>query len=189
VADRDIGRSEPLISPAGRIDKAGTAPDRRKRREQPRQDERRDEHPERRSDDPATRRWRRLLDLLFDEIDKAPGVQAEHRRALRDNLRDHVVARARAERLPEPTEDEIRAVLDASEDPDDHPELKVDIERVVEAAAPGRSPGGAPADAVLAEQFRRCLEVNTSTARKVALYLTLLMRLSGALKPHISVDA
>jgi len=189
VVDRDIGRSEPLISPAGQIDKAGTAPDRRKQRDQPRREERREEHRERRSDDPATKRWRRLLDLLFDEIDKAPGVRDEHRLKLRENLRDHVVARAKAGHLPEPTEDEIRAVLDASEDPDDHPELMVDIERVVDAAASGRSTGDAPTDADLAIQFRRCLEVNTSTARKVALYLTLLLRLSGALKPHISVDA
>lgn len=192
MADRDIGRSEPLIPPAGKIDKAGTAPDRRKRRDQPRhQDERRDEHRERRADDPATKKWRRLFDLLFDEIDRVPGVRDEQRRVLRDNLRAHVVARAGAERLREPTEEEVRALLEASDNPDDHLDLRVDLDRVLDAAVPGRDGAAKRSDADddLALQFRRCLEVNTSTARKVALYLTLLMRLSDALKPHISVDA
>lgn len=191
MADRDIGRSDPLIARAGLIGKAGSATDGQKRHQRPKHESRREETPERRSDDPASRRWRRLLDLLFEEIEKVPGVRTEQRHRLRENLREHIVARARAEHVVEPTEEELRALLDVSENPDDHPDLIVDIDRVVEAAVPEVAPAAPPAseEAELAQQFRRCLEVNTETARKVSLYLTLLIRLSGALRPRFTLEA
>ena len=43
--------------------------------------------------------------------------------------------------------------------------------------------------AILAKQLRDCLGRHTLTARRVAVYLHLLLTLNGALRPHTIIDA
>lgn len=193
VAESTVGRSDPLIRAAGNSDRLGSATDRQKRRQQPEHHKDRDEPKDRRAQDAVNQRRRALFDLLFEEIEQAPDMGARQRARLRENLRAHLTGRAppHPEDEPPATPEEIRRILDSSDDPDDHPDLDVDPDRIVAVAAPQHEtlpPEDVSENAILAKQFRRCLEIHTTTARRVALYLKLLLRLGGALKPHIVVD-
>ena len=41
---------------------------------------------------------------------------------------------------------------------------------------------------MLAQQLRECLGRNSEAARKVAVYLKLLLSIDGALSPHVVID-
>jgi hypothetical protein len=193
MADRSIGRSEPLISAPVTTQRMGSATDRQRRRNTGEQHQDRDEASQRRGQDPVNTRRRRLFDLLFFEIDRAAEMGAGQKKRLKDNLRAHIEREAMVSLFaePPPKPEDVQALLDASENPDDHPDLDVKTESLaaaVAAPAPEAPPEEIDENAQLAEQFRACLEINTATARKVALYLKLLIRLTGAMAPRFVVD-
>lgn len=190
--DRSIGRSEPLIRAPGSIDRSGSATDREKRRSaQDHQQPRRDDLKDRRAQDAVNQWRRRLLDLLFVEVEGIANIEPPQKERLKRNLRAHVFGRGPPDDGRQPTLEDIQAVLTASENPDDHPDLSVDPESLAAAALPpesSRTSDDAQDNVALAQQFRRCMEVNTDAARKVALYLHLLLRLRGVFDPHVVVE-
>lgn len=190
MADSQIGRPEPLIAPPVATNRIGPAPDRQRRRDP---EERKDGggKKNRRAEDPVNARRRRLFDLLFYEIDRTPEIAPREKDRLKENIRAHIDRQAALPPEPMPTPEEIDALLAASENPDDHPNLTVEADAIVSAAipdAPAATKTEAEENARLAEQFRACLELDTAVARKVALYLKLLVRLAGLMSPHFTVD-
>lgn len=190
MADSPIGRPEPLIAPAVATNRIGPAPERQKRREP---QERKDGggKKDRRTEDPVNARRRRLFDLLFFEIDRVPEIAPVQKARLKENLRAHIERHSTEHPDVLPTPEEIDALLDASENPDDHPNLTVEPDTILSAAIPeepAATKTEADENAQLAAQFRACLELDTAIARKVALYLKLLVRLAGLMSPHFTVD-
>jgi len=192
MAERMIGRSEPLITAPGTVNRMGSATDRQRRRDNDQKSPDRDAQSERREEDPVGKHRRRLFDMLFYEIDRTPDIGERQKKRLKNNLRAHITRQATVNVFaePPPSVDDIQSLLNASTDPEDYPELQVEEEAIVDAAVPDKADTAAEvADNLrLAEQFRACLAINTDTARRVALYLKLLVRLSGAMTPHYTVD-
>ncbi|HRJ60558.1 MAG TPA: hypothetical protein PKZ99_05175, partial [Azospirillaceae bacterium] len=66
-----------------------------------------------------------------------------------------------------------------------------DHDHLIGVAAP-QSPELQPEElaqnAILARQLRECLGRNSEAARKVAIYLKLLLSIDGALSPHVVID-
>lgn len=190
MADSPIGRPEPLIAAAVASNRIGPAPERQKRRE-PEERKNGGGKKNRQTEEPINARRRRLFDLLFFEIDRVPDIAAGQKARLKENLRAHIERRSSEHPGTLPTPEEIDALLDASENPDDHPNLTVEPEAILKAALPeepAATKTEADENARLAAQFRACLELDTAVARKVALYLKLLVRLAGLMSPHFTVD-
>ncbi len=194
MSDGSIGRSEPLVRSAGAVERTGSATDRKPRR-QNRQDlqQQEREQQERRNKDEANRKRRRLYDLLFDEIDELDTLNAGQRARIKQNLRAQLANRRPPSHLaqaPPPEQDIERiaaALLDnaAASQPVDH-------DHIVELAAPAHPalpPEQNAENVALANQLRDCLEQRTTTSRRVAVYLRLLLSLEGAFRPHVVVDA
>lgn len=211
MAESSIGGSGPMIRVAGGVSRAGSATDRQKRRQEQehpehpgheraggRSDERQkdgsagqpDEQRDRRARDAANQQRRRLLDLLFEEIDGVPGLETAQRERLRRNLRARLTPRpapaadavAQGPPLPPERPDAGSAIL--SPLPED------ETERIVALAAPklDQPADEAAANAILAAQLRDCLARHSNAARKVAFYLRLLLSLDGAFRPHLVLD-
>lgn len=197
MTEQRIDNRPPTVRPAGAVQRAGTATDRRPRRQ---------EAEDRRKGGDGARKRRHLYDLLFDEIDQVPELEATQRERLKRNIRAHLALRARDQTplpaVPRPPPDEEptveKDVVRAAENTAAHPDGGVapearedDHDHLIGVAAP-QSPELPPDElaqnAILAQQLRECLGRNSEAARKVAIYLKLLLSIDGALSPHVVID-
>lgn len=183
MSGSNVGPPEFSVRSTAGIERSGTATDQSYKRN-PRQD--------RRDRNPPNPRRRRVYDLLFDEIDQFDSLDEAQRTRLKANLRQHLTTHAPppAAQPPPPVPDE-EALADALlKNPDAPPPL--DPERIVAAATTlppsGVSPEQVAESAILAIQLRACLARHTDRARKVAVYLHLLLTIDGALRPHTIMD-
>jgi len=185
TSGRGIGPPEFSVRTTAGVERSGNATDRNGRRN-PRQ-ERHDREQERRDHNPPNPQRRRLYDLLFDEVDQFDGLDERQRTRLKDNLRSHLSSRAPPPpAAPPPVHHDEEALAEALlKDP--AAEVPVDPEHIVQAAI-AAAPELDPETARLAEQLRDCLARNSDRARKVAVYLHLLLTLEGAFRPHMVVD-
>lgn len=185
TSGRGIGPPEFSVRTTAGVERSGNATDRNSRRN-PRQ-ERHDREQERRDHNPPNPQRRRLYDLLFDEVDQFDGLDERQRTRLKDNLRSHLSSRAPPPpAAPPPVHHDEEALAEALlKDP--AAEVPVDPEHIVKAAI-AAAPELDPETARLAEQLRDCLSRNSDRARKVAVYLHLLLTLEGAFRPHMVVD-
>lgn len=197
MTDQRIDSRPPTVRPAGAVQRVGTATDRRPRRQ---------EAEDRRKGGEGSRKRRHLYDLLFDEIDQVPELEAAQRERLKRNIRAHLALRARDQTplptVPRPPPDEAAtAGKEAAHSADAHaaphdgfaaPDPgEDDHDHLIGVAAP-QSPELPPEElaqnAMLAQQLRECLGRNSEAARKVAVYLKLLLSIDGALSPHVVID-
>ena len=193
MTEQRIDSRPPTVRPAGAVQRVGTATDRRSRRQ---------EAEDRRKGGEGGRKRRHLYDLLFDEIDQVPELEASQRERLKRNIRAHLALRAR-DQTPLPTiprpppekeaaEEEapaasissLLAPLAAEAGEDDHDHLI----GVAAPLSPELPPDELAQNAILAQQLRECLGRNSEAARKVAIYLKLLLSIDGALSPHVIID-
>lgn len=181
MADTFISRSEPLVRSPNMVERPGSATDRQHRRET-RQDRRDREEP--------NRKRRRIYDLLFDEIDEIDSLDPAQRVRIKQNLRAHLASRTPPAPPPPQELDEERIAATLIEDT--AAAVPVDHDHIVHMAAPTHAHLSAhetEENAILAKQLRDCLSRHTIAARRVAVYLHLLLTLDGALRPHTIVDA
>lgn len=192
MTEQRIDSRPPTVRPAGAVQRAGTATDRRSRRQ---------EAEDRRKGGDGARKRRHLYDLLFDEIDQVPELEATQRERLKRNIRAHLALRARDQTplptipRPPPDEDEPAAAAEEGFHPIHTPAAlesgEEDHDHLIGVAAP-LSPELPPEElaqnAMLAQQLRECLSRNSEAARKVAVYLKLLLSIDGALSPHVVID-
>ena len=182
MTDGLIGRSEPLIRSTTAVERMGSATDRQQRR-QPQQ--------ERRSQEEPNPKRRRIYDLLFDEIDQIDTLDGGQKARIKQNIRAQLSSRGPPPSAagPPPARDKTPI---ASPVPDESaPPVAVDDDHIVHMAAPTHPhlpPQEVAENAILAMQLRDCLGRRTTTARRVAVYLNLLLTLDGALRPHMVVD-
>lgn len=181
MADGSISRSEPLIRSTSAVERMGNATDRHQRR-QPQQ-ERRDR------EEPNPKR-RRIYDLLFDEIDQIDALDGGQKARIKQNIRTQLTTRAPPpSAAAPPVQDEERIASALLDDP--AATVPVDHDHIVHMAAPTHAhlpPQEVAENAILAMQLRDCLARHSTTARRVAVYLHLLLTLDGALRPHMVVD-
>ena len=187
ASGRGIGPPEFSVRTTAGVERSGSATDRNHQRN-PRR-EQRDREQERREQHPPNPQRRRLYDLLFDEVDQFDGLDEHQRTRLKDNLRSHLSRRVPpsppgAALAPQHDEEALAEAL--LKDP--AAPLPVDPEHIVQAATAAVMSEPDPETARLAEQLRDCLARNTDRARKVAVYLHLLLTLEGAFRPHMVVD-
>lgn len=200
MTEQRIDSRPPTVRPAGAVQRAGTATDRRPRRQ---------EAEDRRNGGDGARKRRHLYDLLFDEIDQVPELEATQRERLKRNIRAHLALRARDQTplptIPRPPPDDAApavedegghhpadaraappheggVALEAEEDDHDH------LIGVAAPQSPELPPEELAQNAILARQLRECLGRNSEAARKVAIYLKLLLSIDGALSPHVVID-
>ncbi|BAI71853.1 hypothetical protein AZL_012150 [Azospirillum sp. B510] len=180
-----IGPPEFSVRTTAGVERAGSATDRNHRRN-PRK-EQQDREQERRGQNPPNPQRRRLYDLLFDEVDQFDGLDEGQRNRLKDNLRSHLARQAPPPpSTPSPADHDEEALAEALlKDP--AAPVPVDPEHIVKAVT-AAAPQQDPETARLAEQLRDCLSRNSDRARKVAVYLHLLLTLEGAFRPHMVVD-
>lgn len=184
TSGRGIGPPEFSVRTTAGVERSGSATDRNGRRN-PRQ-ERHDREQERRDHNPPNPQRRRLYDLLFDEVDQFDGLDERQRARLKDNLRSHLSRRATLPTAQTPVHHDGEALAEALLKDTAAP-IPVDHEHIVEAVT-AAAPEQDEETARLAEQLRDCLARNTDRARKVAVYLHLLLTLEGAFRPHMVVD-
>ncbi len=185
TSGRGIGPPEFSVRTTAGVERSGNATDRNSRRN-PRQ-ERHDREQERRDHNPPNPQRRRLYDLLFDEVDQFDGLDEHQRTRLKDNLRSHLSRRAPPPPAAPPTAHHDEEALAEALLKDPAAAVPIDPEHIVQAAI-AAAPELDPETARLAEQLRDCLTRNTDRARKVAVYLHLLLTLEGAFQPHMVVD-
>lgn len=216
MTDSFIGRSERLVRPTPGVDRAGSATDhphrdRRHDREHPPQDE----HPDRRGHKPPNPLRRRLYDLLFDEIDDIDSLSAGQKTRIKDNLRANLTAAAQAQvqahqtashpaaprpRVPcAPLAGAVPPAPPPAGDEEDEslaralladPALEVDHAGIVGLAVDGGphlTPDEVLENARLTRQMHDCLALHTERARKVAVYLHLLLGIHPDPRPHVMV--
>lgn len=185
TSGRGIGPPEFSVRSTAGVERAGSATDRNHRRN-PRR-EQQDREQERRDHTPPNPQRRRLYDLLFDEVDQFDGLDERQRARLKENLRSHLSRRAPPPppSLPPVHHDEEALAEALLKDP--AAPIPVDPEHIVRAAT-AAAPEQDPETVRMAEQLRDCLARNTDRARKVAVYLHLLLTLEGAFRPHMVVD-
>lgn len=199
MGEGTIGRSGPLLRAPGAVERSGGATDREQRqpRHPPRHGKDEPKPQDRRSADANNRRRRRLLDLLFDEIDHIPDLDVRQKERLRRNLRsrvgqhDAVLPRPPPQTATPPPPIATPPADEPEHRPSDHPEVPVDPDRIatevttVDEDLPAEE---MEENAVLAAQLRDCLTRRTETARKIAIYLHLLLSVDGALRPHVVIE-
>ncbi len=188
-----------MVRAPGVTARTGTATD-----DQTRRDPR-----ERRREDDTNKKRRHLFDLLFDEIDQVDGLSDVQRGRIRNNIRARIAAKVldsqiratqqaahaleiaaqrappHAQHPPDPPPD------GAAPDAPAEPLVRADPDQIIAFAAPQDSdqpPDELIENARMAELLRDCLARNTERARKVAIYLHLILALDGALRPHVVVD-
>lgn len=200
MGEGPVGSSNRVVRPTGVVERAGSVTDRSPRREQQNQKE----AAERRRKEPPNPRRRRVYDLLFEEIDQIGNLSEQQRTRAKENIRNHVLATPvldeplpsvappplPAEDLPSPEHDDERVAERLLADP--HAEVPVDHEHIVSVAAPVH-PHLAITDAeenrILAEQLRLCLAQHTARARKLAVYLHVLLNMNrGDVRPTLVLD-
>jgi hypothetical protein len=195
MSEGSIGPVDRYVRPTNTVERSGSATDRRPRREQ--QDQK--EAADRRRKEPPNPRRRRVYEMLFDEIDQIDSLSEQQRARVKDNIRSHVVAAppppppedptpAPAE-APPPEHDEEHAAEQLLADP--HAAVPVDHDQIVGVAAPvhpHQTLSEAEENRLLAEQLRVCLAQHTERARKLAVYLHMLLRMSGTLRPNMMLD-
>lgn len=183
MTEQLIGSRSTGLRGAGAVQRTGTATDRRPRRQ--------DAEDKRKEADGAKKR-RRLYDLLFEEIDQVPELEAHQRERLKRNIRAHMALRARDQTpLPtvmrdEPQEENRQEEKQAA--PQKH---EPEHETLINIAAPvslDLPPEEIDQNIRLAAQLRDCLTRNTEAARKVAIYLKILLTIDHALDPHVVID-
>ncbi|WP_029007440.1 hypothetical protein [Azospirillum halopraeferens] len=194
MADSSIGRSEPLIRSAVAVERAGTATDRHPQRR---------EQQERRSKEKDAPRRRRIHDLLFEEIDQIDALEPGQRERIKRNIRTHFAGAQPATPVnygqPPPSGEPAGDAGTAAEP--EHPAggppadadtpVAADHEPFVRVAAPVHPhlpPDEAAENARLARQLRDCLALHTERARKIAVYLHLLLALHHTARPRFVVD-
>ena len=201
MGDGSIGRSDRLIRPARAVDRSGSATERQPRREPQDQKEAYD----RRRKEPPNPRRRRVYELLFDEVDRIDNLTEGQRARIKDNIRSHVAAAPPAGPLPaqsspaaplpaqpEPHAGQDEAHADAEQLlADAQAEVPVDHDHIVRVAAPVHPHlplSEAEENRLLAEQLRVCLAQHTERARKLAVYLHVLLRLHDPMRPTLVLD-
>lgn len=182
---RSIGPPEFSVRTTAGVERAGSATDRNHRRN-PRR-EQQDREQERRDQSPPNPQRRRLYDLLFDEVDQFDGLDERQRTRLKDSLRSHLSRRAPAPSAAAPPLQQDEEALAEALLKDPAAPIPVDPEHIVQAVT-AAAPQQDAETARMTEQLRDCLSRNTDRARKVAVYLHLLLTLEGAFRPHMVVD-
>ncbi|CAO3356028.1 hypothetical protein [Azospirillum melinis] len=185
TSGRGIGPPEFSVRTTAGVERTGSATDRNHRRNPRREQQEREQ--ERRDRSPPNPQRRRLYDLLFDEVDQFDGLDDRQRSRLKDSLRNHLsrstpVPPTAAASVPHDEEALAEALLKDPAAP-----IPVDPEQIVQAVT-AAAPEQDAETARMAEQLRDCLSRNTDRARKVAVYLHLLLTLEGAFRPHMVVD-
>ncbi|HYG86672.1 MAG TPA: hypothetical protein VD978_10465 [Azospirillum sp.] len=186
MAEGNIGRSDLYVRPANAVERSGSATDR-----QPQRDQQHQHHPERRKKELPNPRRRRVYDMLFDEIDRIDTLSERQRARIKTNIRAHVISNPPPPTAepPPPDHDEERVADQLLSDP--QMPLPLDEEHIVRVAAPVHPQlpiDEAEENRILAEQLRVCLAQRTEQARKVAVYLHLLLSMSGAMRPSMILD-
>lgn len=215
MPESSIGRSERLVRPSVGVERAGSATDhshrdRRHEREHPPQDH---EPSERRDPKPPNPLRRRLYDLLFEEIDDIDALSPNQKTRIKDNIRANLTTPpAPPPPAPRPAPPyahsprgprllpraESPTVIPTTDEEDESlardlladPRLEVDHDGIVGLAvpeAPHQSADEALENARLARQVRECLALHTERARKVGVYLHLLLSLHPDPRPHVVV--
>lgn len=190
MAEGPIGRSDLYVRPTNAVERSGAATDRRPRREQ--QDQK--EASDRRRKEPPNPRRRRVYEMLFDEIDQIDSLSERQRTRVKENIRSHVAAAPPPDEpppaeAPPPDHDEEHAAEQLLADP--QAPVSVDHDHIVHVAAPAHphlTLTEAEENRLLAEQLRVCLAQHTERARKLAVYLHMLLRMSGTLRPTMMLD-
>lgn len=182
---RGIGPPEFSVRTTAGVERTGSATDRNHRRN-PRR-EQQDREQERRDQSPPNPQRRRLYDLLFDEVDQFDGLDERQRTRLKDSLRSHLSRRAPLPQAAAPSAPHDEEALAEALLKDPAAPIPVDPEHIVQAVT-AAAPEQDAETARMAEQLRECLSRNTDRARKVAVYLHLLLTLEGAFRPHMMVD-
>jgi hypothetical protein len=187
MTEQLIGSRSTGLRGAGAVQRTGTATDRRPRRQ---------DAEDKRKEGEASKKRRRLYDLLFEEIDHVPELEAHQRERLKRNIRAHIALRAR-DQTPLPTvvhgkpQEEKPQETKQSTPQKYEPEQEPEHETLINIAAPispDLSPEEIDQNTQLAAQLRYCLTQNTETARKVAIYLKILLTIDHALDPHVVID-
>lgn len=200
MADQRIDGLPPGLRAATGVQRTGTATDRKPRRQ---------EREDRRKGDEGPRKRRHLFDLLFEEIDQVPELEAHQRERLKRNIRAHMALRARdgatafadagrpetpaAYATPPPAGGDHETAPPATDGDSTPPagDGDSDHDPLINLAAPQTpdlSPDELALNAELARQLRECLTRNTEAARKVAAYLKILLSIDGTLAPHVVID-
>lgn len=185
TSGRGIGPPEFSVRTTAGVERTGSATDRNHRRN-PRR-EQQDREQERRDQSPPNPQRRRLYDLLFDEVDQFDGLDDRQRDRLKDSLRNHLSRSTPAKPSAAPPVPHDEEALAEALLKDPSAPIPVDPEHIVQAVT-AAAPEQDAETARMAEQLRDCLSRNTDRARKVAVYLHLLLTLEGAFRPHMVVD-
>ncbi|WP_376958937.1 hypothetical protein ABNQ39_03400 [Azospirillum sp. A26] len=180
-----VGPPEFSVRTTAGVERAGSATDRNRRRNPRREQQEREQ--ERRDQSPPNPQRRRLYDLLFDEVDQFDGLDDRQRDRLKDSLRSHLSRRRPAPPTAAPSVPHDEEALAEALLKDPAAPIPVDPEHIVQAVT-AAAPEQDAETARMAEQLRDCLSRNTDRARKVAVYLHLLLTLEGAFRPHMVVD-
>ncbi|HYH39147.1 MAG TPA: hypothetical protein VD860_13055 [Azospirillum sp.] len=202
MGDGSVGSSNRFVRPTGVVERAESVTDRRPRREQQRQQQQ--EASDRRRKEPPNPRRRRVYDLLFEEVDQLDNLSEQQRARVKENIRNHVVGAApsveppaapppASEELPPPGPDAAHDETHAAEQllSDPQAEVPVDHDRIVDVAAPVHPHlplTEAEENRILAEQLRICLAQHTERARKLAVYLHVLLSLHHGGRPTLVLD-
>ncbi|WP_431854813.1 hypothetical protein [Azospirillum sp.] len=202
MGDGSVGSSNHFVRPTGVVERAESVTDRRPRREQQRQQQQ--DASDRRRKEPPNPRRRRVYDLLFDEVDRLDSLSEQQRARVKENIRNHVVGAVPpveppAAPPPAPDEpappgpdaghDETHAAERLLSDP--QAEVPVDHDRIVNVAAPVHPHlplTEAEENRLLAEQLRLCLAQHTERARKLAVYLHVLLSMHHGVRPTLVLD-
>lgn len=195
MGEGSVGSSNRVVRPTSVVERSGSVTDHPPRREQQHQKEASD----RRRKEPPNPRRRRVYDLLFEEIDRIDTLSEEQRSRVKENIRSHVVASPSVEppavpppaveEPPPPDHDEHAVAEQLLADP--HADLPVDHDRIVDVAAPVHphlTMTEAEENRILAEQLRLCLTQHTARARKLSVYLHVLLSMRGSVGPTLVLD-
>ncbi|MGQ9367647.1 hypothetical protein [Azospirillum sp. A39] len=214
MADSSIGRSDPLIRSTTMLERAGTATDRQpqRRERQDRRDKEKDGTRRRRIHDllfeeidqidalEPRQRERVKRNIRSHFASAAPATPPRYGQAPA-HAADADAGWPHAPPAGEPLEDPGDGT-GGDHDPDPEGDadrllrdieapLSVDEEQFLQVAAPLHPhlpPADAEENARLARQLRDCLAQQTERARKIAVYLHLLLALHGATRPRFVLD-
>lgn len=198
MGDGSVGSSNRFVRPTGMVERTEPVTDHRPRREQQRQQQQ--EASDRRRKEPPNPRRRRVYDLLFDEVDKLDSLSEQQRERVKENIRNHVGGGAPSvEPIPSPDtpppagadagHDETHAAEQLLADP--QAKVPVDHDRIVNVAAPvhpHQPLTEVEENRILAEQLRLCLAQHSGRARKLAVYLHVLLSMHQGVRPTLVLD-
>lgn len=215
MGDGSVGTPNRIVRPTSAVERAESVTDRRPRREQQQQQQ----DAERRRKEPPNPRRRRVYDLLFEEVDHLDSLTEQQRARVKENIRNHVIdaptplvdaaplspptaaatsavtattvaaaGNAADAAPPEPDETQVAERLLA----DPQAEVPVDHDRLVDVAAPvhpHQALSEAEENRILAEQLRLCLSQHSARARKLTVYLHVLLSMNQTVRrPTLMLD-